>query len=79
MVYTLIFVALWGELLVCLKQDSTLITGCVVDNISIMTNNEIQDILTEDPVPPNFPNVCYFDINIQERIALKGLEISQQL
>lgn len=46
-----------------LRIFRTIITGCVLHNICIMNNDEIQDILKEDPVPQDFPNVLFWALS----------------
>lgn len=57
----------------------TILAGCVLHNICIMNNDELEDQLQDDQVPQQYVNVQHFDEHDQDDAARKRLDIARRL
>lgn len=57
----------------------TVLTGCVMHNICILNNDELEDLFKQEPVVQGLPDGYGFDQYDQNRAALKRLEIARRL
>ena len=57
----------------------TILCGCVIHNICILNNDEIEAILLDDDVPQPLPCAGNFPNDSQQRGALKRLSITREL
>ena len=58
---------------------STIVSGCVLHNICLMHDDQLEESLEDDPVPQPLPNPVNYDGNAQEAGAVKRLRIARLL